>query len=72
MPEAVDIVDGFIAAGGPHHVMTPNPEFVMRARRDAAFHALLARVDLATPDGVGLLWATRLRGDPLRARGAGQ
>lgn len=68
MAEAVDHIDGFLAAGGgPHHVVTPNPEFVMRARADPAFHGLLASADLATPDGVGLLWATRLRGDPLRS-----
>jgi N-acetylglucosaminyldiphosphoundecaprenol N-acetyl-beta-D-mannosaminyltransferase len=67
MPEAVDRVDAFLAAGGAHHVLTPNPEMVMRARRDAAFRAVLESADLAVPDGVGLRWATRLRGDPLRA-----
>ncbi len=49
-------------------VVTPNPEMVMLARRDAAFAHNLAAADLAIPDGVGLLWAARLLGTPLRAR----
>jgi N-acetylglucosaminyldiphosphoundecaprenol N-acetyl-beta-D-mannosaminyltransferase len=67
MEDAVDRVEGFLAAGGPHHVVTPNPEMVMLARRDPVFRAVLEGADLAVPDGVGLRWATRLRGDGLRA-----
>lgn len=64
--EAVARIEGFIAEGGPHAVVTPNPEFVMLARRDPEFRALLARSALAIPDGVGLLWAARWLGTPLR------
>jgi N-acetylglucosaminyldiphosphoundecaprenol N-acetyl-beta-D-mannosaminyltransferase len=42
-------------------VTTPNPEFVMQARRDPAFRALLGRTALNVPDGVGLLLAAKLR-----------
>jgi N-acetylglucosaminyldiphosphoundecaprenol N-acetyl-beta-D-mannosaminyltransferase len=67
LSEALDRLAAFIADGSPHHVMTPNPEFVMLARRDAAFRALLEAADLAPADGVGLQWAGRLLGEPLRA-----
>ncbi len=47
-------------------VTTPNPEFVMLARHDAAFGATLRRATLNIPDGVGLLLAARLNGERLR------
>jgi N-acetylglucosaminyldiphosphoundecaprenol N-acetyl-beta-D-mannosaminyltransferase len=65
--EALARIATFVASGEPHQVMTPNPEFVMRARHDAEFRALLAGVDLAPADGVGLQWAARLLGDQIRA-----
>lgn len=49
-------------------VVTPNPEIVMAARRDAALRHALARADLAIPDGGGLLLAARWWGRPLRAQ----
>lgn len=69
--EAIALIVGWIddarrGAGGPHVVTTPNPEFVMAARRDPAFCALLHRAALNIPDGVGLLLAARLLGGRLR------
>ena len=64
--EALARIDGFLAVGGPHQVVTPNPELVLAARRDPAFRAVIASADLVTCDGVGLRWAGRLLGQPLR------
>ena len=50
----------------PRYVVTPNPEFVVLARRDAEFRRILNASDLAIPDGGGLLLAARLFGTPLR------
>ncbi len=66
--EAVARVERFIRQGGPHQVVTVNPEFVMEARRNPAFREVLAQADLAVPDGVGILWAGRLLGRPFRGR----
>ena len=52
-------------------ICTVNPEFIMDARRDAAFAAALNRADLRVPDGVGVLWAARLLGAPLQQRVTG-
>lgn len=60
-----------IQEGGPHLVVTPNAEFVMRARRDPAFLELLGRADLSIPDGAGLLLAGRILGTPLREQVTG-
>jgi len=64
--EAVALIERWIAEGGPHVVTTPNPEIVMRARRDPAFRQTLRRAALNVPDGVGLILAARLRGERFR------
>jgi N-acetylglucosaminyldiphosphoundecaprenol N-acetyl-beta-D-mannosaminyltransferase len=69
--EAIARIANFIAEGGPHHVVTVNPEFVMEARHNAAFRAALAAADLATPDGFGLLLVAKRRGTPFRGRVTG-
>lgn len=69
--EAVALVDRFVHEGGPHQITTVNPEFVMRARRDGAFRQIINQADLATPDGIGILWAGRLLRTPFRGRVTG-
>jgi N-acetylglucosaminyldiphosphoundecaprenol N-acetyl-beta-D-mannosaminyltransferase len=64
--QAVALVERFVAERGPHAIATPNPEFVMLARRHPAFRAALESVALAVPDGIGLLLAARWLGRPLR------
>jgi N-acetylmannosaminyltransferase (EC 2.4.1.187) len=71
MDEAIAAVARFIAEGGPHQIVTVNPEFVMEARRNRAFRRVLAAADLATPDGFGIILAARWRGTPLRGRVTG-
>src|SRR5438270_8756522 len=66
-PEALAILLEAIDARVPHVVTTPNPEFVMLARRDVAFRAALNRAALNIPDGIGLVLAARLAGERLRA-----
>jgi N-acetylglucosaminyldiphosphoundecaprenol N-acetyl-beta-D-mannosaminyltransferase len=65
--EALEVLAGFIRAGGAHRVVTPNPEIVMAARADADYREILNGADLALPDGIGLLLAARLKGRRLRA-----
>jgi N-acetylglucosaminyldiphosphoundecaprenol N-acetyl-beta-D-mannosaminyltransferase len=69
--EALACIADFIATGGPHQVVTVNPEFVIEARRNPAFRAVLAAADLATPDGFGLLLVAKWRGTPFRGRVTG-
>lgn len=44
------------------HIVTLNPEIVMRARRDAGLARIIREARLVTADGVGILWALRLVG----------
>ena len=66
MAEAVALLLGWMEERTPRLVVTPNPEMVMAARRDADFRAILNGAALAVPDGIGLVWAARLLGEPLR------
>ncbi|MFH1485360.1 MAG: WecB/TagA/CpsF family glycosyltransferase [Chloroflexota bacterium] len=69
--EAVQRIQEFIEAGTPHQVVTVNPEFLVQAKENAAFHRVLASSHLALADGVGLLWAARFLGCALRTRVTG-
>ena len=55
----------------PAHIVTVNVEFIMRARRDDQFRAVLEGADLATPDSAGVLWALRRQGIELPYRVGG-
>ncbi|WP_043712939.1 WecB/TagA/CpsF family glycosyltransferase [Symbiobacterium thermophilum] len=65
MAEAVDRCLGFIDAGGPHLVVTPNAEIADRAGRDPELAAIINGADLVVPDGAGIVLASRLLGDPV-------
>ena len=69
--ETVQWVTDKIAAGGAHLITTVNPEFIMRAQNDAAFANVLDEAALNVPDGVGVLWAAKRMGQPMRERVAG-
>ncbi len=65
-PEVLEAIDAFVRSGQPHHVVTPNPEYVVQALKSPAFHAVLEQAALAPADGIGLRWAGRLLGQPIR------
>lgn len=48
--------------GRARQVVTLNPEMAMRAHHDAALRATIRSADLVTADGIGVVWALRLRG----------
>jgi N-acetylglucosaminyldiphosphoundecaprenol N-acetyl-beta-D-mannosaminyltransferase len=60
-----------LAAGRGGWLVTANVDFVQRASTDPAARALYAEADLIVADGAPLVWASRLRGEPLPERVAG-
>jgi N-acetylglucosaminyldiphosphoundecaprenol N-acetyl-beta-D-mannosaminyltransferase len=70
--DALARVDEFLCEPGLHQIATINPEFVVIAQSNSEFRRVLNACALNAPDGVGLLWAARRLGPPLRARVAGQ
>jgi N-acetylglucosaminyldiphosphoundecaprenol N-acetyl-beta-D-mannosaminyltransferase len=69
--ETLSEMERMVAEGGVHQVVTVNPEFVMVAQHDPDFYVTINEADLSLPDGMGLLWASRVLGQPLRERVAG-
>jgi N-acetylglucosaminyldiphosphoundecaprenol N-acetyl-beta-D-mannosaminyltransferase len=55
----------------PCSVATPNLNFLVGARDDAAFRDSVAHSDLSLPDGMPLVWIARLLRLPIRQRVAG-
>lgn len=52
-------------------VVTPNPEILVLAQKDPELKRILNRADLALPDGVGVVWAAKFLGKPLKERVTG-
>lgn len=69
--EVVTLIARWIEEGGSRQIATVNPEFLMRARWDSPFRAALQQTAICVPDGIGVLWAARMRGQHLRERVAG-
>ncbi len=69
--KVVEKIDGFVRDNKKHYVVTPNPEFLVVAQKDTEFKKILNEADLAVPDGVGLLWASRLLGGQIKERVTG-
>jgi N-acetylglucosaminyldiphosphoundecaprenol N-acetyl-beta-D-mannosaminyltransferase len=65
-------VEEFLRVGGAHQIATINTEFIVLAQKDAAFLRALNACALNVPDSVGVTWAARRIGTPLRARVTGQ
>lgn len=49
-------------------VVTPNPEIVMAAEKDAALLDALNAADMVLPDGIGIVYSARILGTPLSER----
>lgn len=69
--QAVAKAQYFLEEGGFHYVVTPNPEFLLSAKRDEAFKAVLNTADLSLPDGIGVVYAAKILGRPLQGRSPG-
>lgn len=53
---------------GFHYAVTPNPEFLLAARKDPEFRSTLLGANLVLADGVGVTYAAKILGTPLKGR----
>ena len=69
--EALDLLESYLDEPQNHIIVTPNPEGVMQARRNPAFHDALLDADLRLADGIGIVLASRYVRNtiPTRVRG---
>jgi N-acetylglucosaminyldiphosphoundecaprenol N-acetyl-beta-D-mannosaminyltransferase len=52
-------------------IYTPNTEIIMMCQRDEEFLDLMNKSDINTPDGVGLIYAGKIKKHPLKEKVAG-
>lgn len=69
--EAVDAILDGVAAGRGGWVLTPNLEHLRAYQREDDVRERFDRADLVVPDGTPLLWASRVKREPLPGRVAG-
>ncbi|HXX92693.1 MAG TPA: WecB/TagA/CpsF family glycosyltransferase [Planctomycetota bacterium] len=66
--EVLDWVVRRIRAGEPSYIVTSNLDFMMKAWQDPEFHRIHLEADLVLPDGMPMVWFSRLFGPALKER----
>ncbi|MHB1325000.1 MAG: WecB/TagA/CpsF family glycosyltransferase [Thermoleophilia bacterium] len=69
--QALNAINSFLDTPGCKQVVTLNPEYVMQADRDPVLKRLINNSELVVADGMGIVWASRLLGKPLKGRVTG-
>ena len=65
---ALKKAERFVRTEGVSVIYTPNPEIVMAAYEDPSFCKILNDADLCTPDGIGVVYASRMLHNPVPER----
>uniref|UniRef100_E6QMG4 Putative N-acetylglucosaminyldiphosphoundecaprenol N-acetyl-beta-D-mannosaminyltransferase (Modular protein) n=1 Tax=mine drainage metagenome TaxID=410659 RepID=E6QMG4_9ZZZZ len=68
---AVEQIDQMLQDGGVHQVATANLDFWLNSTSDEHLHRILAGCDMVVADGMPLVWASRMLGEPLPERVTG-
>jgi N-acetylglucosaminyldiphosphoundecaprenol N-acetyl-beta-D-mannosaminyltransferase len=71
MHEAMEVIEEKIDEQGFHQVATANVDFVVHAMNDQVLQEVLCSCDLIVPDGMPIVWASRLMGCRLKERVSG-
>jgi N-acetylglucosaminyldiphosphoundecaprenol N-acetyl-beta-D-mannosaminyltransferase len=71
MHEAMELIEEKIDEQGFHQVATANVDFVIHAMNDQVLQEVLCSCDLIVPDGMPIVWASRLMGCRLKERVSG-
>lgn len=71
LDEAAQQVEGYLKVDQLRAIYTPNTEIVMAAKKDHELKSILNKGDLIIPDGIGLIYASRIKKRPLKERVTG-
>lgn len=71
MEEAVGTAMGYIAARSRCRVVTPNAEFALEAKKNPRFLKILNTSQLVLADGISVVLASKIIGDPMQGRVTG-
>lgn len=68
LSETFEKAKGLINSQGVSMIFTPNPEIVMLAAEDEEFKEILNSADICTPDGIGVVYASKILKNPVKER----
>ena len=68
LEEAVEAGASLVEAEGFHYTVTPNPEFLLAARKNPPFRQALLGADLVLADGIGVIYSAKILGRPLKGK----
>lgn len=71
MDEAADIAAQLIEKDGFDYIVTPNSEIVQMCINDASLYSIVNSASLIIPDGIGVVYASKVLGRPLKQKVAG-
>lgn len=69
--DTVELLKGYLKGDKVKKIYTPNTEIVMAAKDDGDLRELLNRGDLVIPDGIGLIYGSKIQGKSLKERVTG-
>ena len=69
--EAVRLIFAKYNSSGKVSIVTANPEIVMYSKRDDEYREIIEQSDMVLADGIGVVLASKLLGNPLKERVAG-
>jgi N-acetylglucosaminyldiphosphoundecaprenol N-acetyl-beta-D-mannosaminyltransferase len=64
--ETLRQINTFMGNGGQYQICIPNVDCVMLAQKDRDFFRILNHAHLSVPDGMGVVYASRFLGTPLK------
>jgi len=71
LSESLDICKGYLKLNNSHMIFTPNPENIIKANDNQEFMKILNAGDLAIPDGIGIVLASKLYKTKIKERVTG-
>lgn len=71
MDETLQKIEGFVQSGKPNHIITLNAEIIYKAQSDPRLKEIINEADLVTPDGSGVVWASKYLNAPVPERVTG-
>lgn len=66
--ETFEKAKSLIETNGVSMIFTPNPEIIMVAAEDESFKKVLNSADICTPDGIGVVYASKMLKNPVKER----
>jgi N-acetylglucosaminyldiphosphoundecaprenol N-acetyl-beta-D-mannosaminyltransferase len=71
MDEVMGTIEDKISKSEQYVIYTPNTEFIMMCREDDEFKDYMNSSDINIPDGIGLIYAAKIKNHPLKEKVAG-